>query len=98
LDRELPQRTRPGRDRSPDPHRPYRVGSAQPRARRPSPRRETIPAPESEGTGVELTIRLRGTFPDPTTARRVVEAVRADNPSFVSVEAEGTQNEIRLTA
>jgi len=28
----------------------------------------------------------------------VVEAVRADNPSFVSVETDGTSIEIRLTA
>lgn len=43
-------------------------------------------------------MRLRGSFPDPTTARRIAEAVRADNPAFVSVEAQGNQIEIRLSA
>jgi hypothetical protein len=32
------------------------------------------------------------------TARRVVEALRADNPSFVTVVAKGSEIEIRLTA
>ncbi|MGD0587558.1 MAG: KEOPS complex subunit Pcc1 [Thermoplasmata archaeon] len=45
-----------------------------------------------------MTVRLRGTFPDPTTALRVVDALRADNPSFVSVEAVGNEIEIRLTS
>ena len=37
-------------------------------------------------------------FPDATTAQRIVDALRADNPSFVSVEADGPTIEIRLTA
>ncbi|HYA70447.1 MAG TPA: KEOPS complex subunit Pcc1 [Thermoplasmata archaeon] len=43
-------------------------------------------------------MRLRGSFPDTTTARRVVEAVRADNPAFVQVEVVGSEIEVRLTA
>ena len=43
-------------------------------------------------------MRVRGTFPDATTARRVADSVRADNPSFVRVEAVGSAIEIRLTA
>ena len=45
-----------------------------------------------------MTIRLRGSFPDPTTAGRIVEALRADNPPFVTVEATGSDIEVRLTA
>ncbi|MGA7477131.1 MAG: KEOPS complex subunit Pcc1 [Thermoplasmata archaeon] len=43
-------------------------------------------------------MRLRGSFPDPTTARRIMEAVQADNPTFVSIETDGSDIEIRLTA
>ena len=45
-----------------------------------------------------MTVRLRGSFPDATTALRVAAAVRADNPAYVSVEAVGNEIEIRLTA
>ncbi|HYA54375.1 MAG TPA: KEOPS complex subunit Pcc1 [Thermoplasmata archaeon] len=55
-------------------------------------------ASESEGAGVELTVRLRGAFPDATTARRVADAVRADNPSFVTIAVDGSELEVRLTA
>jgi len=37
-------------------------------------------------------------FPDATTAQRIVDALRADNPSFVEVEAQGNSIEIRLSA
>ncbi|MFI5413731.1 MAG: KEOPS complex subunit Pcc1 [Candidatus Lutacidiplasmatales archaeon] len=55
-------------------------------------------APDSEGTGFELTVRLRGSLADPTTALRIADALRADNPPFVSVEAIGSEIEVRLSA